>query len=137
MKSYIDRPLSGELTDPYLLEARRVDARRIAQFKEDLHSSEGVEVRWERQKNAAKQLVRELFSREQGLPVKREDIIEQVTGIRVLTQDEERKVQICGDAISELWGSNELELTTDRFLIPGYNLQPVDKEAHQTAPSSD
>jgi len=65
----------------------------------------------------------ETFLIERGsAPISREELIETVTGIRLLTREEERKVQIYSEAIPHMWASGQITLTEDRHIIPGYNL---------------
>ena len=81
----------------------------------------------QREIEAAKDQIRGLFLAEPGsAAIHRSDVIERITGVRQLTDEEQKRISRCSEALSGLVMGGELTLNWDCDLIATNGLrQPV------------
>lgn len=83
----------------------------------------------EEEKLATRQKIGRYLRSNPGTQVSRAELIEQATGVKILTPEEERRVQICADVITEMWCTDQIELTQERLFTAGSHLEQLDLKA--------
>ncbi|HUD06757.1 MAG TPA: hypothetical protein VMR34_02620 [Candidatus Saccharimonadales bacterium] len=86
---------------------------------------------WEIDKQKAALAIRTLFTGRLGhdgqeLPLRAYDVIEEVIGVKQLTDEEKRTIQVHRAALSDMWSSGQLVADCDWTLKPGPEFSPIE-----------